>query len=449
MPADPLPRRAAHRAAATPWSPCPGRRASPTGRWCAPRWPTAPARSAASACRRRHRGDARLPSRRLGADVARRTGARRRRWSWGRPVRCGPVRSSSTPACPARRPGSCSALAALGTGRYRVDGGEPAPRPARWAPVLDALRALGARHRAGVGRGHLPVRGDGRRSPGRRGGRCRGDVSSQFLSGLLLVAPGHAQRGSQIELTTPLVSRPYVGHDRGRDGRVRRRRRGGRASDRSTVGPGRYRRRRLPDRARRVGRVVLLRRGRHHGRPGHGRRARADAAAGRRWPSSTCSGRWAPRSSGAPARSPSTGTGRCAASTSTWPTVRHRADPGRRGRLRRRRPPGSPASGSSGGKETDRIAAWSPSCGGCGIDADGGARRLHDPPRPRRRPAHASRPTTTTAWRWLRPARPAGRRASRSPTPACVAKTFPGYWSTARRAAAPRLTARARRVPAR
>ena len=32
-------------------------------------------------------------------------------------------------------------------------------------------------------------------------------------------------------------------------------------------------------------------------------------------------------------------------------------------------------------------------------------------------------------------ARPAGARASRSPIPGCVAKTFPGFWDAARRAA--------------
>lgn len=57
--------------------------------------------------------------------------------------------------------------------------------------------------------GHLPVRVHG---TGRiRGGALElaGDVSSQFLSGLLLAGPAMDQ-GLEVRLTTPLVSRPYV-----------------------------------------------------------------------------------------------------------------------------------------------------------------------------------------------------------------------------------------------
>ena len=46
---------------------------------------------------------------------------------------------------------------------------------------------------------------------GLRGGvvALPGDVSSQFVTALMLVAPA-TERGIQIELTTPLVSRPYL-----------------------------------------------------------------------------------------------------------------------------------------------------------------------------------------------------------------------------------------------
>jgi 3-phosphoshikimate 1-carboxyvinyltransferase len=57
--------------------------------------------------------------------------------------------------------------------------------------------------------GHLPVRVSGTGSI--QGGTLdlAGDVSSQFLSGLLLAGPA-MDRGLDVRLTTPLVSRPYV-----------------------------------------------------------------------------------------------------------------------------------------------------------------------------------------------------------------------------------------------
>ncbi|MGF1471923.1 MAG: 3-phosphoshikimate 1-carboxyvinyltransferase [Rubrobacteraceae bacterium] len=97
---------------------------------------------------------------------------------------------------------------ALGPGPYRVDG---APRM-RERPVddlVEALRRLGANvdYAEAPGRFPLIVRGGGL-----SGGRTRvaGSRSSQFLSGLLMAAPG-AENSVTLELEGDLVSKPYVG----------------------------------------------------------------------------------------------------------------------------------------------------------------------------------------------------------------------------------------------
>jgi 3-phosphoshikimate 1-carboxyvinyltransferase len=91
---------------------------------------------------------------------------------------------------------------ALAAGPATLDGAPPLrARPMR--PLLDALRSLGAT----VVGDALPV---SVRGP-LQGGTVRlpGDVSSQFLSGLLLAGPC-LRGGLRVELTTPLVSAPYV-----------------------------------------------------------------------------------------------------------------------------------------------------------------------------------------------------------------------------------------------
>ncbi len=100
-----------------------------------------------------------------------------------------------------------TALAALGRGRYRVDG-QPALRARPMAGLHDALVSLGAGIVPEQERGHLPVVVE---TGGLAGGRVAmpGDVSSQFVTALMLVAPATAA-GIEIELTTPLVSRPYL-----------------------------------------------------------------------------------------------------------------------------------------------------------------------------------------------------------------------------------------------
>ena len=96
---------------------------------------------------------------------------------------------------------------ALGHGSYVLDAAPPfRARPMR--PLFDALRRLGTSVLPLEVDGHLPARID---AAGLRGGsvEVRGDVSSQFLSGLLLAAPC-TDEGLRITLTSPLVSTPYV-----------------------------------------------------------------------------------------------------------------------------------------------------------------------------------------------------------------------------------------------
>lgn len=100
-----------------------------------------------------------------------------------------------------------TALACLGESPTRIDGDAPLRR----RPMGDlhsALRSLGAEISPQEKEGHLPVlvrRGE------LHGGsvRIRGDVSSQFITALMLIAP-YLEEGLTIELTSSLVSRPYV-----------------------------------------------------------------------------------------------------------------------------------------------------------------------------------------------------------------------------------------------
>ena len=98
-------------------------------------------------------------------------------------------------------------LAALADGPTRVDGAPPLRRRPM-GPSVAALRTLGAEVTDEGGAGHLPVQVGG--GPLRGGALAvPGDVSSQFLSGLLLAGPAMAT-GLAVELASPLVSRPYV-----------------------------------------------------------------------------------------------------------------------------------------------------------------------------------------------------------------------------------------------
>jgi 3-phosphoshikimate 1-carboxyvinyltransferase len=98
-----------------------------------------------------------------------------------------------------------TALAALGRGEYRLDG-VPRMRERPIAPLADAMNQLGADVQCGGGCPPVTVRADG--LPGGNA-TMRGDLSSQFLSALLMVAP-FAAEGVQVEIDGPLVSKPYV-----------------------------------------------------------------------------------------------------------------------------------------------------------------------------------------------------------------------------------------------
>ncbi len=100
-----------------------------------------------------------------------------------------------------------TAMVSLGHGRFRLDGvGRMRERPI--ADLLNALAQLGVRAVAERGNGRPPIVVEGR---GLRGGRVhvRGDVSSQFLSGLMMATP-FADSETVIEVDGHLVSWPYV-----------------------------------------------------------------------------------------------------------------------------------------------------------------------------------------------------------------------------------------------
>ena len=100
-----------------------------------------------------------------------------------------------------------TALVCLGHGRYRLDG-VPRMRERPIGDLLDALQQLGVRAFSEGNNGCPPVCVE---ADGLAGGRVRikGNISSQFLSGLLLAAP-FARDDIEIEVQGPLVSRPYV-----------------------------------------------------------------------------------------------------------------------------------------------------------------------------------------------------------------------------------------------
>jgi 3-phosphoshikimate 1-carboxyvinyltransferase len=101
-----------------------------------------------------------------------------------------------------------TALVSLGQGRYRIDGVfRMRERPIE--DLLSALRQLGVNAFSERNNGCPPVLIEAR---GLQGGRVRikGDVSSQFLSGLLMAAP-LARAEVVIEVDGRLVSAPYVG----------------------------------------------------------------------------------------------------------------------------------------------------------------------------------------------------------------------------------------------
>lgn len=100
-----------------------------------------------------------------------------------------------------------TAAVALGRGRYVVDGvARMRERPIQ--PLLDGLQQLGVDARSLFGNGCPPVVVNAAGLPG-GSARVRGDISSQYLSALLLAGP-YAERGVAIEVEGELVSAPYL-----------------------------------------------------------------------------------------------------------------------------------------------------------------------------------------------------------------------------------------------
>src|SRR5262245_38635230 len=100
-----------------------------------------------------------------------------------------------------------TALVSLGHGRFRLDGiARMRERPIE--DLLTALRRLGVNARSELGNGCPPVVVESEGLPGGQV-RIQGDVSSQFLSALLMVSP-FARDDVTIYVDGPLVSEPYV-----------------------------------------------------------------------------------------------------------------------------------------------------------------------------------------------------------------------------------------------
>ena len=100
-----------------------------------------------------------------------------------------------------------TALVSLGHGRYRLDG-VPRMRQRPIGDLLAALNQLGVRAWSENDNGCPPVIVEADWLAGGHA-RVRGDISSQFLSGLLMVAP-FARNDVILEVEGPLISEPYV-----------------------------------------------------------------------------------------------------------------------------------------------------------------------------------------------------------------------------------------------
>jgi 3-phosphoshikimate 1-carboxyvinyltransferase len=100
-----------------------------------------------------------------------------------------------------------TALVGVGDGTFVVDGSERM-RQRPIGPLVEALREMGAGVEFPATEGYPPVRV---RASGLRGGRITlsGEISSQFLSAVLMVAP-FCRDGLEVEVAGRLVSVPYV-----------------------------------------------------------------------------------------------------------------------------------------------------------------------------------------------------------------------------------------------
>ncbi len=100
-----------------------------------------------------------------------------------------------------------TAMAALGTGHFRLDGIERM-RERPIADLLAALEQLGVVAATERGNGCPPLAIKAHGLPG-GSAHIRGDISSQFLSALLMVAP-YAENEVDVHVEGELVSKPYV-----------------------------------------------------------------------------------------------------------------------------------------------------------------------------------------------------------------------------------------------
>lgn len=100
-----------------------------------------------------------------------------------------------------------TAMVAVGEGTFTLDG-TPRMRERPIADLLASLRALGVAAESQRGTGCPPVVVTAQGLPGGTA-RVRGNVSSQFLSGLLMAAP-YAREPLTIRVEGELVSKPYV-----------------------------------------------------------------------------------------------------------------------------------------------------------------------------------------------------------------------------------------------
>ena len=146
----------------------------------------------------------------LGVRHRARLGGRRGRRRRHRRAPAHRARSPSTPGSRARRRASSRRCSASASGAYRLTGHPQLPRAADGPDRSTRCEDLGVDAEA-VERARPPARRRARDRAASRAARIRlpGHVSSQFLSGLLLAAP-LMHRGLVVELTSELVSKPYV-----------------------------------------------------------------------------------------------------------------------------------------------------------------------------------------------------------------------------------------------
>lgn len=121
---------------------------------------------------------------------------------------CGGELSATETSVDARQSGTTgrflTPLAALGSAPVLIDG-HPQLRSRPMEDLVDALVSLGVRVESMVESGHLPLRVTGPMSG--ESVSLPGDISSQFVSGLMLAG---AVKGLRVELSTEPVSLPYI-----------------------------------------------------------------------------------------------------------------------------------------------------------------------------------------------------------------------------------------------